>query len=221
MPIQLTRPDAAVADAFHQLYHHSAETTWRRNTFLGYPIWQCPIDMYTYQEVIARVRPAFVIQTGVAEGGSVLYLACLLDLIGAPPEAVVIGVDVQLTPRARTLAHPRIRLVEGDSTNPQTVELVRSLLPATHGFVSLDSDHTQLHVGRELAAYAEFVAAGGYLVVEDTNLNGHPIQSDFGPGPLEAVDAFLIANKRFIRDDAVWQRNLFSFHQRGWLKRIG
>lgn len=208
-----------VTRMFHVMWYHS-NTSWIRNTFLGFPIMQNPFDLQIYQEILFDRRPKFVLQTGVAGGGSMMYFAAMLDLVQAPPEVLVIGVDIVLTESAKRLSHPRIRLVEGSSVDESTIAKVRDLLPAARGMVILDSDHSEAHVTRELACYADFVEPGQYLVIEDTNVNGHPVHPSHGPGPLESVQKFIKIDKRFVADDALWQRHLFSNHQFGWLKRI-
>lgn len=212
--------DPQIIKLFHIIYYNNANS-WRKNTYLGYTLLQCPFDLYNYQELVAKLRPSFILQTGIFGGGSILYFANLLDLIGAEPSAIVIGVDIVLSPEAKTLSHPRIHLIEGSSTDIKTVEKIKAILPRSEGgLVSLDSNHTKKHVANELNIYRDFVSVGSYLVAEDTSINGHPIARNWGDGPFEAVEDFLKEDDRFVRDDKLWQRNLFSIHQYGWLKRI-
>lgn len=210
-----------VVTAFHYLYYKSPES-WMKNTFLGFPIYQCPLDLQLYQELIFKIQPRYILQTGICDGGSLLYFACMLDAVKADVAAKVIGIDLALTEKAATLHHPRIEMLVGDSVAPETVERVRATLPDVGpGIVILDSDHSCNHVFRELAIYSEFTTIDSYMVVEDTNVNGRPVAWRHGPGPYEAVSRFLQNDRRFVRDEALWERNLFSHHKHGWLKRIG
>jgi len=149
-------------------------------TWLGRPMIQLPEDMIRLQEVIYRVRPDVIIETGVAHGGSLIFYAGLCKLMD---KGRVIGVDVEIRPhnRAALEQHPLfnfITLIEGDSKSPQTVEKVKAVVgPGDSVMVLLDAHHTRAHVSAELDAYAPLVTPGSYIVAMDGimgNLVGAP-----------------------------------------------
>jgi cephalosporin hydroxylase len=85
--------------------------------------------------------------------------------------------------------------------------------------VILDSDHTRAHVRGELRGYGPLVTPGSYLIVEDTNLNGHPAYPQFGPGPMEAVKEFLASSPNFLPDPDC-EKFFMTFNPPGYLRRI-
>ena len=166
---------------------------WKRVSYRGVRTLKLPLDMWNYQELIFENDLHWVLETGTRHGGSALFFA---DLLAASArEGTVVTVDIThqaLHPLART--HPRIRLALGDSAAPETISMIRRLIPADRShamMLILDSDHAASHVLRELDALVPLLRLGDYLIVEDTIVNGHPVRPDFGPGPLEAVDEYL------------------------------
>lgn len=138
--------------------------------WMGRPMIQLPDDMIRIQEVIHRVQPDVLIETGVAHGGSLMFYATLFK---AMERGRVIGVDIEIRPHNRKAieAHPLkplITLIEGSSTAPNIVEQVRGhIKPGEKVLVLLDSDHSRRHVTDELEAYAGMVTPGSYIVATD------------------------------------------------------
>jgi len=142
-------------------------------TWMGVPIIQLPADVMATQEVIWSTKPDVIIETGVARGGSVLFMASLLELIG---KGKVIGVDVDIRAHNRDSIerHPmtkRVVLIEGSSTDQEVIAEIRAQIPDSASvMVVLDSDHSRDHVLAELRSYGPMVTPGCYLVVADTIL---------------------------------------------------
>jgi len=166
---------------------------WKQQSYRGVRTLKLPLDMWNYQEIIIEHDLHWVLETGTLHGGSALFFA---DLLGADArEGLVVSVDVShdvLHPLVG--AHPKIRLLLGDSAAPETIDAIRELIPPDRSrgmLLILDSDHAAPHVFAELSALVPLLRQGDYLVVEDTVVNGHPVLPEHGPGPLEAVEAYL------------------------------
>jgi cephalosporin hydroxylase len=205
----------ATVERFHRLYYGHSGRTWRNTYWLGISLQKCPLDLWVYQELLNEVQPQLVVETGTCAGGSALYLASCLDLIG---RGRVITIDI--LEREGLPAHERIEYLTGSSTDAAIIERVRHEATAVSPvMVILDSDHSRDHVLGELRAYARFVTPGSYLVVEDTNINGRPVERAFGPGPHEAVESFLREDPSFTRDTTC-EKFFLTFNPGGFLRRL-
>ena len=210
-----TAEDDDVVERFHCLYYDNYPRTWENTFFLGVPTLKCPLDLWVYQEILWELHPDLIVECGTASGGSALYLATLLDVIG---RGRVVTIDIEARPGWPT--HDRVEYVTGSSTDPTVTERIVAASEAEGTvMVILDSDHSESHVKKELEIYAPIVTVGSYLVVEDTNVNGHPVSSGFGPGPWEAVEDFLDQTEDFVVDEAR-EKFFLTFNPRGFLRRV-
>lgn len=198
-------------------------------SWLGRPIIQFPQDMIAMQEIIWDVQPDLIIETGIAHGGSLIYYASLLELIG---RGRVLGIDIDIRAhnRAQIVEHPlagRIDMLEGSSIDAEIAGLVTERAnSAGTVLVVLDSNHTHDHVLRELELYAPLVTIGSYCVVFDTVVEDMPPGSfpdrpwGRGNNPKTAVHAFLEGDSRFEIDAAVHEKLLITVAPDGYLKRV-
>ena len=201
-----------VRESFHMMSYYSGAL--QHTYWLGVPILKLPFDCWTYQEIIFEQRPDLIIETGTAQGGSALFFCSICDLVG---NGRVVSIDIEA--RA-SVQHPRLTLLKGDSTSAAILDKVAALASGTtRRMVVLDSDHGETHVRRELSAYWDFVTPDSYLVVEDTNVNGHPVMPEHGPGPFEAVTEFLKENPNFAVDHSR-EKFLVTYFPNGYLRRL-
>lgn len=207
-----------VVAEFERLFYESAERTWHTVTWMGVPAFKLPLDLWAFQEIVFETRPDLIVEAGVDHGGTTLFFASLLDLIG---EGHVIGIDIDLSKVDELVrSHPRITLVEGSSAAPEVQAQLELAARGRRVMVDLDSDHSARHVQAELRALSPLVSPGCYLVVEDTNLNGNPVREDFGPGPAEALEQWLSTDPPFDVDRSR-ERLLATWNRNGYLRRRG
>ena len=177
---------------------------------------KCPLDLWIYQEILFAVQPDVIIECGTNRGGSAYFMGALFDLIG---EGKIVTVDIVDVKENHPL-HPRATYLIGSSTSEDIVRKIRDFAAGAKSvLVVLDSDHTRDHVLSEMRIYGPMVSRGSYIIVEDSNLNGHPVNPAAGPGPMEAINAFLEENDAFAID-ASREKYLVSFNPRGYLKRV-
>lgn len=205
--------DDVITDMFHHIYYGSR--VWEHTYYFGRHILKCPLDMWVYQEIFHEIKPDYLIETGTFHGGSALYYAHLFDLIG---NGEIITIDVNH--RDDFPEHKRIAYVNASSTDvDQYAAICKKIGTQKKVLVVLDADHSMDHVYSEMKLWSNAVSLGSYLIVEDSNVNGHPVRPDFGPGPMEAIERFLEEDDRFVID---LSREKFRLTQnpKGYLKRI-
>jgi cephalosporin hydroxylase len=203
-------------------------------SWLGRPIIQLPEDMIRIQEVIYRVKPDVIIETGVAHGGSLIFYASLCKAV---EKGRVVGVDIEIRPHNRIAIERHelssyITLVEGSSTSPEVLDQVRSLIkPGESVLVLLDSNHTRQHVLNEIHSYSDMVTKGSYLVATDgimKDLSDVPRgTSDWNwDNPYEAAQKFASENPKFVLEQPPWPFNESRLTDNvthwpsAWLKRL-
>lgn len=206
-------------------YRYSYNFTW-----MGRPIIQYPQDMIAMQELIWQIKPDLIVETGIAHGGSLIFYASMLEMMGKPGQVLGVDIDIRKHNREEIEKHPmfkRIKMIEGSSVNEKNVRKVYELAEGKRKvLVALDSNHTHDHVLKELQLYSPLVKKGSYVVVFDTVIADLP--EDFfsdrpwgkGNNPKTAVWEFLQTNDRFEVDKEVEAKLLITVAPDGYLKCV-
>ena len=198
-------------------------------SWLGRPIIQYPQDIIAMQEIIWQVKPDLIIETGIAHGGSLIFSASMLELLGGDGKVVGIDIDIRSHNRKEIEKHPmfkRIVMIEGSSTDKTIVDEVRQMAEGKRVLVCLDSNHTHEHALHELELYAPMVSVGSYCVVFDTIIEDLPAGSfedrpwDVGNNPKTAVWEYLKEHDEFIVDEGIENKLLITVAPDGYLKRV-
>ncbi len=197
------------------------------------------------QELIWKIKPDLIIETGIAHGGSLIFSASMLSLLDMcdaidsgtvldPKDSKrkVLGIDVDIRQHNREAieAHPMsayIRMIQGSSIAPEVIEQVKSVAKNYQRvLVCLDSNHTHDHVLAELEAYAPLTSLGSYCVVFDTIIEDMPKSMfpdrPWGPGnnPKTAVWEYLKTHPEFEIDKSIDHKLLISVAPDGYLMRV-
>lgn len=199
------------------LLYHQHSIIFNKPTWMGVPIFKSPLDIWIYQEIIHEVKPDVIIEIGSAVGGSTLYLAHLLDLLG---KGTVISIDIDRS--TFQAQHPRIIPITGNSSAPEVVAQVAELANGKRGLVIHDGDHHREQVLADLNLYAGFVAVGSYLIVEDGIVDlfkPKEMTWEHAKGPLAAIEDFTKERTDFMID-LERERYLITYNPRGYLKRV-
>jgi len=229
--IQTQGTNLQILNRSRELFIEMNKTKYSYNfSWMGRPIIAYPQDMIAMQEIIWEVKPDLIIETGVAHGGSIVYYASLLELIGQ--DGLVIGIDIDIRQHNRALieSHPmmkRIKLIEGSSIDQNVVDQVNMIASQKKKImVCLDSNHTHDHVLNELKLYAPLVTEGSYCIVFDTVVEDLPADYKWdrpwgiGNNPKTAVYEFLNNNSSFEIDKSINDKLLISVAPDGYLKKI-
>ncbi len=192
---------------------YNAPHTWHFTHFLGVGMMKSPNDLWAYQDLISQFRPKTIIETGTYTGGSALWFAFLMDALNIEGGHVW-TIDFE---DRRKVEHPRITFLGGDSTNPELAESIREHIQYPL-LVSLDADHSEAHVRKELELFAPMCRVGDWLVVEDTNVSWSGEHAD--RGAQGGLSDYVDAHPGEWRQDLMCERWLLTMHPGGWLQRM-
>ena len=208
-------------------YQYSYHFSW-----MGRPIIQYPQDMIALQEIIWKIKPDLIIETGIARGGSLIFSASILQLIG---KGSVVGIDIDIRKHNRIEIEKhsmfkRIKMIEGSSIDEKIVKKVYQLAKnKKRTLIILDSNHSHEHVLKELKLYSPLVTKNSYLVVFDTVIEDISTPKTLshknrpwgkGDNPKTAVKSFLKINNRFIIDKEIENKLMITVAPSGFLKCI-
>jgi len=208
-----------VVNDFHIEFEN--ERMWEKLNWLGVPLLTSPFDVFIIQDLIFKIKPDYIIETGTGYGGSSLFYAAIMQLIG---KGEVLTVDIEkreteLDSIARRIKQQRVIDIEGSSVEPKVFNYINSVTKGKNNIVILDSWHSKDHVLKEMELYHTLVPVGSYLIIEDSHVNGHPVPWKWGEGPYEAITEFLRTHTNFMIDKEC-ERLGFTFHPNGYLKRV-
>lgn len=199
-------------------------------TWLGRPVIQFPQDIIAMQELIWSLKPDLIIETGIAHGGSLIFSASMLELMGGDGIVVGIDIDIRQHNKIEIEKHPmskRIIMLEGSSVDEMIFKKVKDIAKKRKKImVFLDSHHTHEHVLRELKLYSTFVSVGSYIVVFDTVIEDMPKHFfrdrpwGVGNNPKTAVKEFLKTSRNFIIDKTIPDKLLITVAPDGYLRRM-
>lgn len=207
----LTTQSPFIGRLANTAYYNSRSSTWDNTYWLGVPIEKYPTDLIVFEGIIFETKPDVTIEAGTRKGGSAYYFASLFDLLGT---GRVNTMDIKNYPEKPK--HPRIEYLLMSSVSDEAVNRIGSEIRPGERNASLDSNHA---ADQELQIYSSMVTKGCYLVVDDTNINGHPVNPYFGPGPMEAVEKFMDGNHDF-EVDRSREKFMLTVSLRGYLGRV-
>ena len=218
-PLWRTHSEETIRDYHLMMYANPA--MWNLK-WVGIYTQQNPNDVWIIQEIISEVKPDIIIETGTDRGGSAVIWAMIQVLVNRNGRVITIDIEKRVDKGKFPASFlDKIDFVIGDSVDPMIVTKVGERARGQKTLVILDSDHHKEHVIKELEKYAPMVSVGSYIIVQDTDISGHPIRpaNYQGPGPMEAVEEFLPRHKEF-KVDKDREKLLFTMHPNGYLRRI-